>query len=148
MAVIGPRLWVQSRIRLPQDQFFLRVRREVREWRFSPVSLDIQTKKILEASELFNGHFINARSQRVSVFVGDWQPGQGDISSVTHTPEKCWVINGFQIMEYGGPSKVTIPIGGRQIYFQCRVLKRSDLGAAVITSWAACIDGLWDGIPY
>ena len=148
LAVIGPGLWVQSRTQLPEDQFFLSVRREVPGWRFSPVSLDTKTKKILEASELFNGHFIDARSQRVSVFVGNWQPGQGDISSVTHTPEKCWVGTGFHIVEYGGPSQVTIPIGGRQISFQCRVLKRSDLGTAEITLWAACIDGLWDGIPY
>jgi hypothetical protein len=43
---------------------------------------------------------------------------------------------------------VSISIGVRQISFQCRVPKHSDLAAPEITLWAACIDGLWDGIPY
>ena len=148
LAVIGPGLWVQFRTRLPEDQFFLSVRREVPGWWFSPVALDTQTKKILEASELFNGHFIDARSNRVSVFAADWQPGQGDLDSLGHTPEICWVGTGFQIVPFGGPSQLSISVGGRQIPFQCRVLKHSDLAAPEITLWAACIDGQCNGIPY
>ena len=147
-AVISPHIWIQSHARPPQNPFYLKARREIPNYRFISVPLGPRVEKSLSTTELFNGHFIDARSQRVSVFVGNWQPGQGDISSVTHTPEKCWVGTGFQIVKYGGPSQVTIPIGGRQISFQCRVLKRSDLGTAEITLWAACIDGLWDGIPY
>ena len=148
LAVIGPGLWVQSRPRLPKDQFFLSVRREVPGWQFSPVDLDTQAKKILEASELFNGHFIDSRSNRVSVFAADWQPGQGDLDSLGHTPEKCWVGTGFQIVPFGGPSQLSISVGGRQIPFQCRVLEHSDLVAPEITLWVACIDGQCGGIPY
>ena len=43
---------------------------------------------------------------------------------------------------------MSILVDGRQIPFQCRVLKHSDLVAPEITLWAACIDGLWDDIPY
>jgi hypothetical protein len=110
--------------------------------------LDTQTKKILEASELFNGHFLDARSNRVSVFAADWQPGQGDLDSLGHTPEKCWVGTGFQIVPFGGPSELSILVGRRQIPFQCRVLKHSNLAAPEITLWVACIDGQCDGIPY
>ena len=144
LAIISPSIWFQSHTRPPENQFFLFARREIQAYRFIPVQLGARVEKSLSATELLNGHFIDAYSQRVSVFFGNWQPGQGDISSVTHTPEKCWVGTGFQIVEYGGPAQVTIPIGGRQISFQCRVLKRSDLGTAEITLWAACIDGLWD----
>jgi hypothetical protein len=147
-SVIGPWLWFQSRTLLPKDQFLLSVRREVPGWRFSPVALDTQTKKILEASELFNGHFLDARSNRVSVFAADWQTGQGDLDSLGHTPEKCWVGTGFQIVPFGGPSQLSISVSGRQISFQCRVLKHSDLAAPEITLWVACIDGQCDGIPY
>jgi hypothetical protein len=147
-SVIGPWLWFQSRTRLPEDQFFLSVRREVPGWRFSPVALDTKTRKTLEASELFNGHFLDARSNRVSVFAADWQPGQGDLDSLGHTPEKCWVGTGFQIVPFGGPSQLSISVGGRLIPFQCRVLRHSHLAAPEITIWVACIDGQYDGIPY
>ncbi len=123
-------------------------RREIPNYRFVPVDLGSQVEKSLRATELLNGHFIDVRSQRVSVFAANWQPGQGDFGSVGHTPEKCWVDTGFQIVAYGQPSQVSISIGGRQVSFQCRVLKRSDLESPEITLWAACIDGLWDGIPY
>jgi hypothetical protein len=148
LAVIGPGLWVQSRRSLPEDQFFLSVRREVPGWRFLPVALATQTRRILEASELFNGHFLDASSNRVSVFAADWQPGQGNLDSLGHTPEKCWVGTGFQIVPFGGPSQLAISVGGRQIPFQCRVLRHSDLAVPEITIWVACIDGQCDEIPY
>jgi hypothetical protein len=148
LAIIGPSIWFQSHRRPPENRFFLNARHEIKNYRFIPVSLGSLVEKSLSTTELFNGHFIDARSQRVSVFFGNWQPGQGDISSVTHTPEKCWVGNGFQILPYGGPPQLFISIGGRKISFQCRVLKRFDLATPEITLWAACIDGIWEGIPY
>jgi hypothetical protein len=148
LAVISPRIWIQSHTRPPQNPFFLKARREIQDYRFISVPLGPRVEKILSTTELFNGHFIDARSQRVSVFVGNWQPGQGDMSSVTHTPQGCWVADGCRILPYDGPSQLFISIGGRQIPFQCRVLKRSDIVAPEITLWAVCIDGQWDGIPY
>jgi len=146
--VISPWLWIQSRTLLPEDQFFLSVGHEIPGWRFSPVTLDTQTKKTLGASRLFNGHFLDARSNRVSVFAADWQRGKGDLDSLGHTPEKCWVGTGFKIVPFGGPSQLFISFGGRQIPFQCRVLKHPDLAAPEITLWVACIDGQCDEIPY
>ncbi len=147
-AVISPRIWIQSYTRPPGNPFFLNARREIQDYRFISVPLGPRVEKILSTTELSNGHFINARFQRVSVFFGNWQPGQGDTSSVTHTPEGCWVATGFQILPYDGPSQLSISIGGRQIPFQCRVLKHSDLATPEITLWAACIDGIWNGLPY
>ena len=148
LAIIIPGMWFQSNGRPSENQFFLNARREIPDYQFIPVSLGSVVEKNLSATELFNGHFIDARSQRVSVFFGNWQPGHEDLDSVGHTPEKCWVGDGFQIVPYGGPSQLSILIDGRQIPFQCRVLKHSNLVAPEITLWAACIDGLWDDIPY
>jgi hypothetical protein len=148
LAVMSPRIWIQSHARPPQNPLFLKARREIQDYQFISVLLGPQVEKSLSTTEIFNGHFIDARSQRVSVFVGNWQPGQGDMSSVTHTPEGCWVANGFRILPYDGPSQLSISIGGRQIPFQCRVLKHSDLVAPEITLWAVCIDGRWEDITY
>jgi hypothetical protein len=148
LAIVSPCLWVGHHIRPPENQLFLTVRREIPNYRFVPVDLGSQVEKSLRAKDLLNGHFIDKRSQRVSVFAANWEQGEGGFGSVGHTPEKCWVGSGFQIVPYGGPSQLSISIGGRQIPFQCRVLKRSNLVAPEITLWAACLDGLWDGIPY
>jgi len=148
LAVIGPWLWIQFRTQPTANQFFFTARREIPKYGFINVTLGSQVEESLGASELFNGHFINVRSQRVSVFAANWKPGQGDLGSVGHTPEKCWVGTGFKIVPYGGPSQMFISIAGIQIPFQCRVFKHSDLAVPEITLWAACIDGQWDEIPY
>jgi hypothetical protein len=148
LAIISPSIWLKSRIRPSENQFFLNARREIKNYRFIPVSLGSLVEKSLSTTEIFNGHFIDARSQRISVFVGNWKTGRGDLNSLGHTPEKCWVRTGFQIVPYSGPSQLGILFGRRQIPFQCRILKHSDLGAPEITLWAVCIDGIWDGIPY
>jgi len=148
LAVLGTRLWIQSHTRPPENPVFLTARHEIPGYRFVPVALGSQVEVSLSASELFNGHFFDARSNRVSVFAAYWLPGQGDINSVGHTPEKCWVGTGFRIEPHGEPSQVLISMAGREIPFQCRILKHPDLGAPEITLWAACIAGRWDGIPY
>ena len=148
LAIIIPGTWFQSHDWPPENRFFLNARREMPDYRFIPVSLGSLVENSLGTTEILNGHYMDARSQRVSVFFGNWPPGQGDFDSVGHTPEKCWVGTGFQIVPYDGPSQLFIRIGGRQIQFQCRVLKHVDLVAPEITMWAACIDGLWDAIPY
>lgn len=144
LAVIGPWLWVQFPTRPPANNFLLTPRQQIPKYHFINVPLASQVEKILGASDLFNGHFISVRSQRVSVFAANWQPGQGDLASVGHTPEKCWVGSGFELVPYGGPSQLSISVGGIQIPFQCRVLKHSDLAVTEITLWAACIDGQWN----
>lgn len=147
-AVIGPWLWIKSRTQIPKNQFFLKIRHEIPGSRFSPVALDLKTKISLETSNIFSGHFVDANSNRVTVFAAEWQPGQGDLGSLGHTPEKCWVGTGFRIVPFDGPSQLPILVGGRPILFQCRVLKHSDLAFPEITVWVACIDGQWDNIPY
>jgi hypothetical protein len=148
LAIIGPWLWLRSDDPNHENQFFLTARHSIQGWQFVPVHLGVQTQKNLGAAELFNGHFTNGCLQRVSVFSANWQPGQGDFSSLGHTPEKCWVEAGFRLAAYDGPSQICMSIGGRKIPFQCRILNHPNLGSPEIALWAACIDGQWSGIPY
>jgi hypothetical protein len=126
----------------------LTARSAIPEFQFLPIALGSQVQKGLGATDLINGHFFDVRSVRISVFAANWHSGQGDLNSVGHSPEKCWVGSGFRVIEYGGPSQMFISIGGRHIPFQCRVLEHSNLMVPEITLWAASVDGRWDGIPY
>jgi hypothetical protein len=146
LAIILPWLWFQSHDRNPEKKFFLTARNEIQGWQFVPIGLGVQAERSLGATELLNGHFVGADSQRVSVFAANWKPGQGDFSSVEHTPEKCWVRTGFRIAAHEVPSQIFISIAGRQIPFQCRILSHSNLANPEITLWAAC--GRWDEARY
>lgn len=149
LAVLGTRFWIQSRTRPPENPVFLTARHEIPGYRFVPVALGSQVEDTLATTNLFNGHFLDQRSQRVSVFAAHWQAGQGDGGTLFgHTPEICWLGHGFRTVRHGEPSQVFIPMAGRRIPFQCRVLKHPEQPTPEITLWAACIDGRWDDIPY
>lgn len=149
LAVLGTRFWIQFRTRPPENPVYLTARHEIPGYRFVPVALGSQVEDTLATTNLFNGHFFDQRSQRVSVFAAHWQAGQGDGGTLFgHTPEICWLGHGFRTVRHGEPSQVFIPMAGRRIPFQCRVLKHPEQPTPEITLWAACIDGRWDDIPY
>ena len=148
LAVLGTRLWIQSHTRPPENPVFLNARHEIPGYRFVPVALGSQVEDTLATTNLFNGHFLDGRSQRVSVFAAYWQPGQGDINSLGHTPDICWVGTGFRSVRRGEPTRIFILVGGCRIPFQCRVLQHPKQSTPEITLWAACVDGRWDEVPY
>lgn len=149
LAILGTVVWVQSQSRSPQEPLFIEARREIPGYGFTPVALGSQVTQTLATTRLFNGHFFDGHSNRVSVFSADWPRGQGDGGNVFgHTPEICWVGAGFRTVRQGEPSQVFVAVGGRSIPFQCRILKHPDLPTPEITLWAACIDGRWDDIEF
>jgi hypothetical protein len=113
------------------------------------VALGATVLKSLATTNLLNGHFFDARSNRVSVFSAAWQPGQGTGGNVFgHTPEICWVGAGFRTIRAGEPDHLALHLAGRSIPFQCRVLQHPELPTPEITLWAACLDGRWDDITF
>jgi hypothetical protein len=103
----------------------------------------------LATTNLFNGHFFDSHSNRISVFEAQWQAGQGNGGNLFgHTPEICWAGQGFRTVRFGEPSQVFLSLAGRRIPFQCRVLRHPDLPTPEITLWAACLDGRWDDILF
>jgi hypothetical protein len=84
LTIIIPWMWFQSHGRPPENRFFFNARREIPDYRFIPVSLGSLVEKNLSATELFNGHFINARSQRVSVFLVIGNPVREGTAQWTH----------------------------------------------------------------
>jgi hypothetical protein len=148
LAVLGTRLWIESHIRPPENRVFLTARHEIPGYRFVPVAMGSKVEDTLATTNLFNGHFLDGQSQRVSVFAAHWQPEQGDMNSLRHTPDGCWVGTGFRSVRYGQPSEVFFFLGGCRIPFQCRVLQHPKLSTPEITLWAACVDGRWDEVPY
>ena len=149
VAVLGTGLWIRSQTRPPHDPLFLTARHQIQGHQFQPVPLGSRVAETLATTNLFNGHFFDSRSNRVSVFEAQWQAGQGDGGNLFgHTPEICWAGQGFRTVRFGEPSQVFLSLAGRRIPFQCRVLRHPDLPTPEITLWAACLDGRWDDILF
>jgi len=145
LAVVGPALWAWVPRPPAGNPVFLKDRQEIPGYEFQAIPLSQQVVKTLATSDLLNGHFWDAGSNRFSVFRASWQPGQGTIdNAIRHTPEICWVDAGFRILNLGAPSQVTLDFSGQPISFQCRILKHPALAAPEITLWATCLDGRWD----
>lgn len=149
LAVLGTALWVRVPRPAPQDPLFLAPRTRIPGYGFQPVPLDASVTETLATTQLVNGHFIDGRSNRFSVFHASWEPGQGTGGNVFgHTPEICWVGAGFRTVRVGEPSQVSLKLLGRSIPFQCRVLRHPSLPIPEITLWAASLEGHWDDIVF
>ena len=149
LAVLGTAVWVRWPRPAPEDRLFLRARDRIPGYHFQPVALGATVSETLATTNLLNGHFFDARSNRVSVFSAAWQPGQGTGGNVFgHTPEICWVGAGFRTIRAGEPDHLALHLAGRSIPFQCRVLQHPELPTPEITLWAACLDGRWDDITF
>ena len=145
LAVLGTAVWVRWPRPAPEDRVFLRARDRIPGYHFQPVALGATVSETLATTNLLNGHFFDARSNRVSVFSAAWQPGQGTGGNVFgHTPEICWVGAGFRTIRAGEPDHLALHLAGRSIPFQCRVLQHPELPTPEITLWAACLDGRWE----
>jgi hypothetical protein len=145
LAVVGASLYIRMNMRPPRDPVFLTTRHEIPGFRFVPVALGSRSASILGTTNFFNGHFFDSRLRRVSVFSANWQPGDGNVISLSHTPENCWTGNeGFQTLRLGESNQVFLFIRGRRISFQCRVLKHPAQQYPEIALWSAGIDGRWD----
>jgi hypothetical protein len=145
LAVLGAGLWIQSHTWPPENPVFFTTRHEIPGYRFMPVELGSQVMEALGTTNIFNGHFFDSRSNRVSVYAAHWQPGQGGGNSVGHTPERCWVDTGyFRTIRCGEPSLVVFLIGGQRLPLQCRVLASPYQPTSEIVLWGACIGGRWD----
>ena len=147
LAVVGTAVWVRWPRPVPEGRVFLRARDRIPGYHFQPVMLGTAVPETLATTNLFNGHFFDAQSNRVSVFSAAWDPGQGTGGNVFgHTPEICWVGAGFRTVRAGEPDQLALHVAGRSIPFQCRVLQHPELPTPEITLWAACLDGRWDDI--
>jgi hypothetical protein len=146
LAVLGTWLGVQLRIRPSETPLYLAGRTKMPGYWFQAVPLGQQVAEKLATTRLLNGHFFDARSNRVSVFQADWKAGQVDGSALGHTPEICWVSGGFRTICLGEPSQVFVELGGQRVPFRCRILTYPGLPTPEITLWAACIDGRWDDV--
>lgn len=149
LAVLGTALWIRVPRPAPQNPLFLAPRPHIPGYGFQPVPLGATVAETLATTNLVNGHFIDGRSNRVSVFQASWEPGQGTGGNVFgHTPEICWVGAGFRTVRVGEPSQVSLKLFGRLVPFQCRVLQHPSLPIPEITLWAASLDGRWDDIVF
>lgn len=149
VAVLGTGLWIRTQTRPPQNPLFLTARHQIPGHQFQPVPLGEMVADTLATTNLFNGHFYDSHSNRVSVFEAQWSAGQGNGGNLFgHTPEICWAGQGFRTIRMGEPSQVFLSLAGRRIPFQCRVLRHPELPTPEITLWAACLDGRWDDILF
>lgn len=148
LAVLGTALWSRMPRPAPQNPLFLTPRSQIPGYRFQPVTLGPRVAEILATTNLINGHFIDGRSNRVSVFQASWEPGQGTIADLFHTPEACWTSQGFEIVQNGEYPQIGLKIHGRSVRFQGRMFKHTELPLPEITIWSASLDGRWDDIVF
>lgn len=147
VSVFGTGFWIRTQTRPAHDPLFLTARHQIPGYQFQEVPLGAQVAETLATTHLFNGHFFDSHSNRVSVFEAQWPAGQGTGGNIFgHTPEICWVGQGFRTVRLSEPSQVFLNFAGRRISFQCRVLRHPQLPTPEITLWAACVDGRWDDV--
>jgi hypothetical protein len=151
ICTLGPSMWsmVNSNKLSKNQQIFCFPKRSLDNYKYFPVHLEDAVSESLGTTNLLNGHFFDYESNRVSVFVATWLPGEGTIGNIfAHNPEVCWVAAGFQTQHLGEVDILQITNSGKTIPFQCRILKSPSMRYPEITIWAICIDGKWDELEF
>lgn len=122
--------------------------RQISGYNFRSINLGQQQQKSLGTSNILNGNFSDINSNRVSVFKARWNSQEGSGEELYHTPDICWVLQGFKQISVGEDSWVDLNFHGEIIRFQCRVLHHPDQPTPEIVLWAACVNGCWDTLSY
>jgi hypothetical protein len=122
--------------------------RQISGYVFQSIELGQQQQKSLGTSNILNGNFFDTKSNRVSVFKASWNSQEGSGEELYHTPDVCWVLQGFKPISVGEDSCVDLDIHGKKVQFQCRVLHHPDQSLPEIVLWAASLNGCWDALEY
>lgn len=120
----------------------IRPRAPVAGFRFEDEPVDSSAIEILQTTNLINGSFIGGLDQRVTVFMGDWREKSArQMSVIQHTPDICWVRNGWNPVKLGQPDTLDVELGGVRIPFECRVYQMPGSAIPELTIWCALASG-------
>ena len=148
IGVVGADIWNCLPRHSHKKSYYLSPRKEISGYRFKSVRLAPTVNKILCTTNLLNGHFFDFRSNRFSVLSAKWEPGQGTVGELFHTPDACWTGQGFELLESNVGSRITFQIHDRSIPFECRILKHPERPESEIVVWAVCLDGHWNEVQF
>lgn len=147
LALISPLLINKISSHSVQSPIFFEAR-QISEYKFESINLGQQQQKSLGTSNISNENFSDVNSNRVSVFKARWTSQEGSGEELYHTPDVCWVLQGFKQISVGEDSWVDLNFHGEIIRFQCRVLHHPDQPTPEVVLWAACVNGRWDTVSY
>jgi hypothetical protein len=148
LSIFAPRLLVNTVTQFKENPALLKSNTKVPGFRFQNVKMEQQVLKSIGTQNIINGHFYDAKSNRYSVFKATWKEGEGTINDLYHTPDACWIQQGYQGVDLDVPDCLDIQICGYRIPFQCRVLRQSINHSPEVVVWAAVVDGQWDQVKY
>ena len=148
-AILVSKVWFACHVKRTEAPMLLQLNLEIPNYNYKLDPLESRVARALGTSNLLNLHFLGQSSNRFSVFLAEWPPGQEHGGALfVHTPQICWVGAGFRRVHKGETTDWPIIIGGRKIPFQCCVLSHPNLKVPEIVLWAACIDGNWSDAVY
>ncbi len=114
----------------------------VEGWRFAEEPVAASAVEILATTNLFNGTFVTAQGERVTVFMGTWDANNPQqMSVVGHTPDVCWVGAGWKPVQVGHPDKLTLHFGPHEVPFEARSFQTPDGRSRELTVWCTLVSG-------
>ncbi len=98
--------------------------------------------QILATTNLVNGTFIGPTAERLMAFMGTWDGTDSKQAAVVgHTPDVCWVGNGWTPVALGHPDKLELEFQGTKIPFELRTFRAPMGNHLELTVWCTLISG-------
>lgn len=142
LALILPMFWVELRLKTRSKTQRIKAMNILSNYNYQPINPGKNTEIILETTNILNGHFFDYRSNRYSVFHAIWEKGEGLGGNVlAHSPDMCWIGAGFQPLNIGSPTIVSLEFNKIYIECECRVMLLPDKESREIAIWFATVDG-------
>lgn len=134
--------WFHVGAATPADALRFDVRTDIPGWAFVPEDIPPRAQELLATTNLVNGVFRAAGGREVVVFAGEWHADNAhQMSVVNHTPDLCWVKVGWVPAALGQPQKLVLPVGGREIPFECRVFQAPGGQQRQLVVWTTVLGG-------
>lgn len=78
--------------------------------------VDRASEKILMVTEFLHREYTLGNGTKFTLYISYWEPGREDVyKASTHTPDRCWVKNGWKNLEEKKRSDYVVTVDGKSL---------------------------------
>ena len=111
-------------------------------WTYVSSPVDSGAAESLATTNLVNGVFTAAGKSPFTVFVGTWDAANSkEMSVVAHTPDICWVGQGYIPLSLGQPPSTNFVFNGTEVPFEVRAFQDASKSHVELTVWCTLVSG-------
>ena len=111
-------------------------------WTYEPIAVDSGAAESLATTNLVNGVFTAPGKPAFPVFMGTWDAANSkEMSVVAHTPDICWVGQGYIPLDLGQPPSTNFVFDATEIPFEVRAFQVASKSQVELTVWCTLVSG-------